>query len=341
MVRTLVGTMLEQEPEQDRAAARRPAARRGRHDRAALGPLPRARSVLSRAWIRSGGALPERPLRPRRHADRLRGDHPRLVQARDAHRPARGRSPRPSWRRSSAARTSTTRCGRSTTAQADELVRVYREHNEPLHDELEAFEGIEHVLAELKGEGRRLGDRDGEAPPDGRARLRRPPARALLRRRRHLGHDRAPQAGPGAGARGARAARRRARARPRSSATRPSTSARARPRASTRSPSPGGTSTRSRRSAEADALVETPASSCSMSSRTGREAGRRAARAGRAPPLPLPRPRRPGDLGRRVRPALRRAAAARGGEPGARQRRTRRRSASARRPRTSSARSST
>jgi pyrophosphatase PpaX len=42
-------------------------------------------------------------------------------------------------------------------AQVDELVRVYREHNEPLHDELEAFEGIEHVLAELRREGRRLG----------------------------------------------------------------------------------------------------------------------------------------------------------------------------------------
>jgi pyrophosphatase PpaX len=42
-------------------------------------------------------------------------------------------------------------------AQVDELVRVYREHNEPLHDELEAFEGIEHVLARLKREGRRLG----------------------------------------------------------------------------------------------------------------------------------------------------------------------------------------
>jgi pyrophosphatase PpaX len=40
---------------------------------------------------------------------------------------------------------------------ADELVRVYREHNEPLHDELEAFEGVEHVLAKLKGQGRRLG----------------------------------------------------------------------------------------------------------------------------------------------------------------------------------------
>jgi pyrophosphatase PpaX len=41
--------------------------------------------------------------------------------------------------------------------QADELVRVYREHNEPLHDELEAFEGVEHLLAELKRQGRRLG----------------------------------------------------------------------------------------------------------------------------------------------------------------------------------------
>ena len=41
--------------------------------------------------------------------------------------------------------------------QVDELVRVYREHNEPLHDELEAFEGIEHVLVQLKREGRRLG----------------------------------------------------------------------------------------------------------------------------------------------------------------------------------------
>jgi hypothetical protein len=30
--------------------------------------------------------------------------------------------------------------------RADELVRVYREHNEPLHDDLVAFEGIERVL---------------------------------------------------------------------------------------------------------------------------------------------------------------------------------------------------
>jgi pyrophosphatase PpaX len=41
--------------------------------------------------------------------------------------------------------------------RVDELVAVYREHNEPLHDELESCLGIEAVLARLKDEGRRLG----------------------------------------------------------------------------------------------------------------------------------------------------------------------------------------
>ena len=41
--------------------------------------------------------------------------------------------------------------------RADELLRVYRAHNEPLHSELEAFPGIVHVLAQLRDEGRRLG----------------------------------------------------------------------------------------------------------------------------------------------------------------------------------------
>jgi pyrophosphatase PpaX len=41
--------------------------------------------------------------------------------------------------------------------RAEELVRVYRAHNEPLHDTLEAFPGIDDVLAQLKREGRRLG----------------------------------------------------------------------------------------------------------------------------------------------------------------------------------------
>jgi pyrophosphatase PpaX len=39
----------------------------------------------------------------------------------------------------------------------DELVRVYRAHNEPLHEELASFAGIDDVLVRLKDEGRRLG----------------------------------------------------------------------------------------------------------------------------------------------------------------------------------------
>jgi pyrophosphatase PpaX len=41
--------------------------------------------------------------------------------------------------------------------RVDELVRVYREHNEPLHDTLEFCGGMADVLATLKAEGRRLG----------------------------------------------------------------------------------------------------------------------------------------------------------------------------------------
>jgi pyrophosphatase PpaX len=41
--------------------------------------------------------------------------------------------------------------------QVDELVRVYRDHNEPLHEELEACAGMEDVLLRLHEEGRRLG----------------------------------------------------------------------------------------------------------------------------------------------------------------------------------------
>jgi pyrophosphatase PpaX len=37
------------------------------------------------------------------------------------------------------------------------LVDVYRAHNEPLHDDLEACPGMEEVLVRLRDEGRRLG----------------------------------------------------------------------------------------------------------------------------------------------------------------------------------------
>jgi len=41
--------------------------------------------------------------------------------------------------------------------QVDRLVNVYRAHNEPLHDSLEACAGMEDVLVQLHEEGRRLG----------------------------------------------------------------------------------------------------------------------------------------------------------------------------------------
>jgi len=41
--------------------------------------------------------------------------------------------------------------------RVDELVDVYRAHNQPLHDDLEACEGMGDVLARLQDDGRRLG----------------------------------------------------------------------------------------------------------------------------------------------------------------------------------------
>jgi pyrophosphatase PpaX len=41
--------------------------------------------------------------------------------------------------------------------RVDELVQVYRAHNEPLHDELEACAGMEDVLVRLHERGHRLG----------------------------------------------------------------------------------------------------------------------------------------------------------------------------------------
>jgi pyrophosphatase PpaX len=42
-------------------------------------------------------------------------------------------------------------------AHVDELVQVYREHNRPLHDELEAFDGVEALVETLSRQGRKLG----------------------------------------------------------------------------------------------------------------------------------------------------------------------------------------
>ena len=41
--------------------------------------------------------------------------------------------------------------------RVDELIEVYREHNDPLHETLEAFDGMMDVLPRLRSQGRRLG----------------------------------------------------------------------------------------------------------------------------------------------------------------------------------------
>src|SRR2546429_9907593 len=41
--------------------------------------------------------------------------------------------------------------------RAEELVRAYREHNEPLHAQLRCCRGMEDALVRLRAEGRRLG----------------------------------------------------------------------------------------------------------------------------------------------------------------------------------------
>lgn len=41
--------------------------------------------------------------------------------------------------------------------RVDELIEVYRAHNEPLHEELEAFVGVLDLLPRFRDEGRRLG----------------------------------------------------------------------------------------------------------------------------------------------------------------------------------------
>lgn len=47
--------------------------------------------------------------------------------------------------------------GELDPGRVDELVDAYRRHNEPLHDELEAFWEVAEILPRLRDEGRRLG----------------------------------------------------------------------------------------------------------------------------------------------------------------------------------------
>ena len=126
--------------------------------------------------------------------------------------------------------------------RVDELVRVYRAHNAPLHDALEAFEGVQEVLGAFPRRRAEARNRDREAPKDSRSRFRAAGYRALLRRGRHHRRHGAPQAASGARVARARVGRRDARQRGvrRRLALRHSRPGRR--RESSRSVSPGGRS---------------------------------------------------------------------------------------------------
>ena len=79
--------------------------------------------------------------------------------------------------------------------RVDELVAAYREHNEPLHDELEAFWEVVEVLPRLRAEGRRLGIVTAKRRATRAARVRPPPrVGGELRSRDRRGGHGAPQA---------------------------------------------------------------------------------------------------------------------------------------------------
>jgi pyrophosphatase PpaX len=50
-----------------------------------------------------------------------------------------------------------TQMARLDPSRVDELVQVYRAHNDPSYDRLACFDGMVDVLAQLRSEGRRLG----------------------------------------------------------------------------------------------------------------------------------------------------------------------------------------
>ena len=154
MCRILVGSMLE--GPRPRAAARRPSAQRSGQDRSAVGALPGARRVLSPLGtigpmrfpvvlfdfdgtvIDSGSII----IASMRHATKT-------VLGRDIPDEELGRAVGGSGLNEQMRLLDPDR--------VDELVACYREHNEPLHAELAECAGMTDVLTELKEEGRKLG----------------------------------------------------------------------------------------------------------------------------------------------------------------------------------------
>ena len=194
--------------------------------------------------------------------------------------------------------------------RVDELVRVYREHNKPLHAELAACDGMIELLEELQAEGRRLGivsakrratvelafapSRSGTCSTWSSAATR-PSATSRIPSR---SCSRSSALGAGAGDGGVR----------RRLAVRHA--GRRRPAGWPRSASPGAGSTPANGSSRRSPTTSsTPRRSCLPSSL--RSASASCAERLEEASYAVPRPRRPGGLGRRVRPPLRRAGPAR------------------------------
>ena len=125
----------------------------------------------------------------------------------------------------------------------DELVRVYRAHNEPLHDTLECCEGMDVVLAELKERGHRLGIVTAKRRVTVDLAFARLPIEHLFETVSGGDETERHKPDPAAAAARPRAPGRDRRARPPTSATRRSTCRPRRLRASTRSASAGAAST--------------------------------------------------------------------------------------------------
>ena len=127
--------------------------------------------------------------------------------------------------------------------RVDELVRVYRAHNEPLHDTLEFCAGIDAVLAELKQRGHRLGIVTAKRRVTVELAFAQLPLEHLFETVVGGDETERPQARSRAAAARPRAPRRERAATPPTSATRRSTCRLRRRRACTRSASAGAAST--------------------------------------------------------------------------------------------------